>query len=482
MTSHLSSRDHFYINGQWVAPSSDRRFTLINASTEAELGSTPEAVDADVDRAVAAARDAFDKGPWGRSTPAERVEVMNRFVAALAARSGEIARAVSAQNGMPVAISETFEGQLPLGLMQFYASLAESVAAEEERPSQMGKQTWVGRKAMGVVAAIVPWNFPVTLAFSKIAPAMAAGCTVVIKPSPGTILDSYLIADAAHEAGVPAGVLNWVPADREAGAYLVSHPGVDKVAFTGSTGAGRAIARACGELLRPVTLELGGKSAAIILDDVDLNALVAGLPTTSLFNNGQTCYSCTRILAPQSRYGEVVEALAAMAQGLKVGDSLDPGTQIGPMASALHRDRVLGMIKKGRSEGRIVTGGGKPKGQDKGWFVEPTIFADVSNKTHIAREEIFGPVLTVIPYRDEADAVQIANDSIYGLGGSVWSQDVARARAVADQVQTGTIGINGYVPSVGAPFGGIKASGLGRELGPETLSSYLQYKSTYVMG
>ena len=281
---------------------------------------------------------------------------------------------------------------------------------------------------------------------------------------------------------MPEVVLNWVPADREAGAHLVSHPGVDKVAFTGSTGAGRIIARACGELLRPVTLELGGKSAAIILDDADLNTVVAGIPTASIFNNGQTCYSCTRILAPKSRYGQVVDALASMAAGLKVGDALDPNTQIGPMASAGHRERVLGYIEKGKAEAKLIAGGGKPKAQSRGWFVEPTIFADVSNDATIAREEIFGPVLSVIPYADEAEAIRIANDSQFGLGGSVWSTDAGRARSVAAQVATGTIGINGYVPSIGSPFGGIKASGLGRELGPEALSGYVQLKSTYVMG
>ncbi len=482
MSANANVRDHFYIGGAWVKPSSERRFTLINANTEEVLGSTPEALEADIDRAVAAAREAFDHGPWGRSTPAERIAVMNQFMGALAKRSSDIARAVSAQNGMPVAISEGFEGQLPLGLMQYYAELAKTLGGEERRPSQMGKETLVTRAPLGVVAAVVPWNFPVTLAFSKIAPAMAAGCTVVIKPSPGTILDSYLIADAAHEAGVPAGVLNWVPADRGAGAYLVSHPGVDKVAFTGSTGAGRAIAKACGDLLRPVTLELGGKSAAIVLDDADLDVLVAGIPTASIFNNGQTCYSCTRILAPQSRYNQIVDALAGMASSLKIGNALEATTQIGPMASSAHRDRVLGFIEQGKSEAKLVAGGGKPKSQSHGWFVEPTIFANVSNDHSIAREEIFGPVLSVIPYKDEDEAIRIANNSIYGLGGTVWSKDGARARAVAAKVQTGTIGINGYVPAIGSPFGGVKASGLGRELGPEALSSYVQLKSTYVMG
>jgi acyl-CoA reductase-like NAD-dependent aldehyde dehydrogenase len=482
MGIHDKFQNAFYIGGEWVAPASSRRFELINASTEEVIGSVPEAVEADVDRAVAAARKAFEAGAWANATPAERAEVMLRFTAALAKRSDAIARAVSRQNGMPLAISSMLEGQLPLGFMQYYAELARNLVCEDTRPSQMGKETLVNRAPIGVVAAIVPWNFPVVLALTKIAPAMAAGCTIVVKPSPGTVLDSYLLAEAAAEAQVPPGVVNWVAADREVGAYLVSHPGVDKVAFTGSTAAGRSIARVCGELLRPVTLELGGKSAAIILDDADLDAVAKGLPSVSLLNNGQTCFACTRILAPRSRYAQVVDAVAAMAGALTVGDPLDPGTHVGPMASSAHRARVEGYIAKGRTDARLVAGGGRPKGLDRGWFVEPTVFADDTYTSSVAREEIFGPVLTVIPYTDEADAVRIANDSIYGLGGSVWSTDPARARKVAGKVQTGTIGINGYLPSIGAPFGGVKASGLGREFGPETLAAYQQIKSTYVMG
>lgn len=482
----MGMQDHFqnafFIGGEWVAPSSKKQFKLINATTEEEIASVPEAVEADVDRAVAAARKAFDHSGWATSTPAERAEVMGRFVAALQKRSGQIARTVSLQNGMPLALSEPFEGGLSIGLLDYYRQLAAGPQADDIRPSQVGVETVVSRNPVGVVAAIVPWNFPVTLALSKIGPAMAAGCTVVIKPSPGTILDSYLLAQAAEEAKVPPGVINWVAADREVGAYLVSHPGIDKVAFTGSTSAGRIIARTCGELLRPVTLELGGKSAAIILDDANLDNVMVGLQSASLLNNGQACFNCTRVLAPQSQYDRVVEAVGAMIRGLKVGDPMDASTQIGPMASSLHRDRVEGYIAKGKAEAKLIAGGGRPKGLDRGWFVEPTVFAGLDNNATIAREEIFGPVLAVIPYKDEAEAVRIANDSEFGLGGSVWSADAGRARKVAHGVHTGTIGINGYVPSVGSPFGGVKASGLGRELGPEALGAYQQYKSTYVMG
>lgn len=477
-----TSRDTFYIGGQWVAPATDRKFTLINASTEEVIGTVPEGTEADIDAAVAAARKAFDTSGWPQLSYAERAAVMERFMAAIAVRGEAIAQAVSAQNGMPVAVSSGLEGQFSVGIVQYYAELAKTLGAPDIRPSQMGKETLVERSAIGVVAAIVPWNFPVTLALNKIAPAMAAGCTVVIKPSPGTVLDSYFLAEAAEEAGVPAGVLNWVAADRAAGAHLVSHPGVDKVAFTGSTGAGRSIARTCGELLRPVSLELGGKSAAILLEDVDIGTFLAGVPTACILNSGQTCYSGTRILAPKSRYGEIVDALAGFVSSLTIGDALDPNTHIGPMASSAHRDRVESYIAIGKQEARLVTGGGRPQDTNRGWFVEPTVFADVDNSDRIAKEEIFGPVLSVIPYDGEDEAVRIANDSEFGLGGSVWSADGAHATDIARRVESGTVGINGYMPSLGAPFGGIKSSGMGREFGPEAISAYQNTKSIYVMG
>jgi geranial dehydrogenase len=297
------------------------------------------------------------------------------------------------------------------------------------------------------------------------------------------VLDSFILAEAAEEAQVPPGVLNWVPGGRELGAYLVSHPGVDKVAFTGSTAAGRLIAEQCGRLMRPVTLELGGKSAALILDDADLSKVTEGLYFASLANNGQTCMACTRILAPSSRYDEVVDALAAWMASLKVGDPLDLATQVGPLASSEHRDRVEGYIAKGLGEGaRLALGGGRPAGAGRGWFVEPTVFADVDNGSTIAQQEIFGPVLSVIRYGTDDEAVQIANDSDYGLGGTVWSADSERATQIARRVQTGTVGVNGYVVDLNAPFGGVKASGIGREFGPEALAGYQQLKSIYLPG
>ena len=296
------------------------------------------------------------------------------------------------------------------------------------------------------------------------------------------MLDCFVLAEAAEAAGLPPGVINWVPGGPDVGEYLVSHPGVDKVAFTGSTAAGRSIATVCAGLIRPVTLELGGKSAAILLDDVDMDTIMPNLQFITFMNNGQTCVTCSRILAPAGRYDEVVDALATRVSSLRVGDPFNPSTEIGPMATEAHRDRVEGYIEKGRGEARLVTGGGRPKGIAKGWFVEPTVFAYMTNDATIAQEEIFGPVLSVIPYDDEADAVRIANDSAYGLGGTVFGADTERAKNIALQVHTGTIGINGYPVAIGSPFGGVKDSGLGREFGPEALHSYLNLKSMYIAG
>ena len=315
----------------------------------------------------------------------------------------------------------------------------------------------------------------------KLAPALAAGCTVVLKPSPETILDAFLFAEAVEAAQLPPGVVNVIPGGSGVSEYLVRHPGVDRVAFTGSTAVGRKIAEVCGTLLRPVSLELGGKSAAIVMDDVelDLGRMAERLFQSTLLHSGQVCYLGTRILAPRSRYEEVVEFFDSFMSNLRIGDPLDPDTLIGPMVSEQHRKRVEGYIAKGKTEARLVTGGGRPAGIDKGWFVEPTLFADVDNRTVIAQEEIFGPVLSVIPYSSDDDAVRIANESSYGLGGSIWTSDPDRARAFARRVNTGTIGINGFLPDPGSPFAGRGASGLGHELGPEALGTYQAFKSVF---
>jgi acyl-CoA reductase-like NAD-dependent aldehyde dehydrogenase len=473
--------DELFIGGGWIEPRGSERIAVIAASTEELVGSVPDGTNADIDAAVGAARTAFDDPSGWSSWPAEdRAQALERLAGALESRGEESAHRVSLQNGMPISIALATEAVFPAVLARYYAGMIRQATLEEDRPGLLGGTIRVLSKPVGVVGAIVPWNYPQCLTMFKLAPLLAAGCTVVIKPSPETVLDSLLLAEAIIEAELPAGVVNIVPGGRELGAYLVEHPNVDKIAFTGSTAAGRTIARRCGELLRPVTLELGGKSAAIVLDDADLSQSAEALFGATLANNGQTCYLGTRVLAPRSRYDEIVGLFGALAGALQVGDSLDPSTQIGPMVSARQRERVEGYIEKGRAEGaRVVAGGGRPEDQDRGWFVQPTIFADVENRHTIAREEIFGPVLALIPYDGVDEAVAIANDSEFGLGGSVWTSDPERGQDVAMRVQTGSIGINHYMLDPAAPFGGVKASGIGRELGPEGLAAYLQLQSIY---
>ena len=472
-------RTRFFIDGEWVDPRGTETHRALEAATGEPLGTAALGTDLDIDAAVQAARRALDHGPWGKTTAAERAAAMHRFAAALAARAEGTSRLVSQENGMPIGLSSLFNGAAPAGLLQMYAELIKNLPLEEVRPSMSGS-TIVRREPVGVVGAIAPWNYPQVLAMMKIAPALAAGCTIVLKPSPETALDSYVLGDAAIEAGLPPGVLNIVLAGREAGASLVSHPDVDKIAFTGSTATGRIIGAECGRLIRRVTLELGGKSAAIFLDDGDIDVFLAGLGMASFMNNSQTCTTQSRILAPRSRYDEVVDAVASFASGLTVGNPLDPAVTCGPMASEQHLNRVLGYIGVGKdSSARLVAGGGRPADQDRGWFVEPTVFADVDNSDRLAREEVFGPVMAVIPFDDDDDAVAIANDSNYGLGGSVWTTDEQRGIDVSRRVRTGTIGVNYYNLDLGAPFGGMKDSGIGRELGPEALNNYLEYKSIY---
>jgi aldehyde dehydrogenase (NAD+) len=475
--------DSLYIGGTWTRGDPAAMIEVTSASTGERIGSVAGATDADVDAAVAAARRAFeDPAGWAQWEPAARATAMESLAAELERLADEMARRVSAQNGMPIAFSRVIEGSQPVAVLRYMTGLLTAEESEQEVPSVLGGKLTVRREPTGVIAAIAPWNYPQTLASFKYAPAIAAGCTVVLKPPPETLLDAMLLAEAVAASQIPPGVINIVPGGRETGAGLVRHPGVDKVAFTGSAATGRQIAETCGRLLRPVTLELGGKSAAIILDDADLDLGRAGqdLFGATLLNNGQTCYLSTRVLAPAARYDEVVEAFAALASGLTVGDALDPATQVGPMVSEAHRERVEGFIAEGKSDGaRLVTGGGRPAGLDAGWFVQPTVFADVDNRSAMAQEEIFGPVLAVIRYRDTDDAVRIANESRYGLAGTVWTSDRERAMAVARRVRTGTIGINGYIPDPGGPFGGVKDSGIGRELGPGALAAYQQCKTIY---
>lgn len=479
MTTRID-RDTLFIDGQWREPDTGNRITAVSPLTEQEIGSFPASSTTDVDEAITAARRALRSDDWAGLSTSERADAIRRFANELESRAEDRATTVTLQNGMPIDLARFAEGAAPVQLLRYYADLAESTAVEERRVSQpMPGTTIVRREPVGVVAAIAPWNFPAVLSMFKIAPALAAGCTVVLKPSPETTLDSYVLAEAAIRSGLPAGVVNIVTGGADVGRYLVAHPGVDKVAFTGSTAAGRHIGRVCGELLRPATLELGGKSAALVLDDADVENTVSGLATASLLNSGQTCYMSTRILVPRAKSHTYIDAITAMASGLTVGDPMDPATFIGPLVSATQRDRVLALIEQGRSEGgTITTGGGRPDGV--GYFVEPTVFADVENTSTIARQEVFGPVLSVIAYDDLDDAIALANDSDYGLGGTVWTSDEERGIDVARRVDTGSFGVNTFNLDWGSPFGGVKASGLGRELGPEGLASYQQLKSIFL--
>ncbi|MFC6082081.1 aldehyde dehydrogenase [Sphaerisporangium aureirubrum] len=478
----MLQHDRLFIGGDWVAPAGTATIDVVSPHTEELVGRVPDGTPADMDRAVAAAREAFDNGPWPRMTMAERAGIVDRLADLYAARQAEMAELITMEMGSPITFSQLAQAPQPLGMLKYFAELGKTFAVEDERPGLFGPVT-VRREPVGVVAAVVPWNVPQFVIMTKLAPALISGCTVVVKPAPETPLDSYLLAEMVKEAGIPDGVVNIVAAGREAGEHLVSHPGVDKVAFTGSTAAGRRIASICGEQLKRCSLELGGKSAAIILDDCDLGAAMGFLSIASLMNNGQACVAQTRILASTSRYDEVVQAVADMVAGQAVGDPADPATGIGPLVARRQQERVEGYIKIGIDEGAKPVVGGLDRPHDRGWYVAPTVFAGVSNDMRIAREEIFGPVLAVIPYEDEADAVRIANDSEYGLSGTVWTGDTDHGMDVARRVRTGTYGVNmmnTMEPS--SPFGGYKASGIGRELGPEGLSAYLEYKSIARLG
>ncbi|MBB6172419.1 betaine-aldehyde dehydrogenase [Nocardiopsis mwathae] len=478
----MRKHDRLYIGGEWVEPAGSGTIDVVSPHSEEVVGRVPEGTTADVDRAVEAARTAFDHGPWPRMAPAERGAVLARLADLYEARLDEVAGLITAEMGAPLNFSQAAQAPLPQRMLAYYGGLADDVTWEETRPGLLGP-SHVVREPVGVAAAITPWNVPQLLIVAKVAPALLAGCTAVVKPAPETALDPYLLAELAEEAGVPAGVLNIVAADRAVGEHLVTHPGVDHVSFTGSTAAGRRIATLCGERLRGCSLELGGKSAAILLPDADLAAYTGMLTLTTLLNNGQACIAQARVLAPRERYGEVVDALAERLAGLAVGDPADPSTDIGPLVSPAQRERVEGYIGIGRAEGaRVVTGGGRPADRKRGHYVEPTLFADVDNGMRIAREEIFGPVLAVIPYDDERHAIELANDSEYGLAGSVWTADPEHGVEVARRIHTGTCGVNVYNVDVNTPFGGRKASGMGREYGPEGLAEYLEYKTIPTLG
>jgi aldehyde dehydrogenase (NAD+) len=473
--------DQLFIGGDWVAPEGTGTIEVISPVTEEVVGRVPDGTEADIDKAVAVARRAFDHGPWPRMTPAERGEILKAVATQITAEMGDMAEIITREMGSPITFSGMGQVLAPMMIFNYYADLATTYPFDEVRTGMLNPQVLVTKEPVGVVGAIAPWNVPLFIAAAKLAPSLAAGCTVVYKPAPETPFDAFRLAEIFTEAGLPKGVLSVIPAGREVSEHLVTHEGVDKISFTGSGVGGKRIGGLCGERLKRCTLELGGKSAAIILDDADLAATMPQLLPNAIMNNGQACIAQTRILAPRSRYGEVVEAVVSSVSGLKVGDPMDPATDVGPVVAERQRARIEGFLESGREEGATVAlGGGRPSGVDyaKGWYVEPTVFSDVDNKMRIAQEEIFGPVLVVIPYDGDDNAVEIANDSNYGLCGSVWTGDNDRGLGVARRVRTGTYMLNAPVPiDFSTPFGGFKESGVGREFGPEGLESFLEMKS-----
>ena len=473
----MTDYDKLYIGGKWVAPATDQVLEVFSPATEERVGSCPVASPADIDDAVAVARRAFDEGPWPQTTPAERGEILAKAAKLIEERGETLNALISSEMGQPPAMVGMMQQTPSLATLNFYAGLANEFEWEQTRTGVFG-QTKVLREPVGVVAAVLAWNVPLFLAVNKLSPALLAGCTVLLKPAPESPLSTHVLAEIFAEAGVPEGVISVLPGGAGTGEYLVSHPGIDKITFTGSSPVGRKIGAIAAQNLKRCSLELGGKSAAIILEDADLASTMPMLVMSGLMNTGQACVAQTRILAPRSRYDEVLDALVAGAGFMAVGDPSDPAAQLGPLISEKQRDRVEGYIAKGKEQGaRVVLGGGRPEGLDKGWYVEPTIFADVDNSMTIAREEIFGPVLSVIPYDSEDEAIKIANDSDYGLAGSVYTTDIDHGLAVAKQIRTGTYAINWYAFDPGSPFGGYKASGIGRENGPEGLEAFCETKS-----
>ena len=481
--SPLRNADRFFIGGEWVKPSSADMIDVVDSTTEKLYFSVSEARAADMDRAVGAARAAFDDGPWPRLTHSQRGEYLRAFGKELAARAETLADIWPRESGVLARVA----GPASAGAasaFDFYADLGDTYPFEERaQPSLGGQFGLLVREPVGVVGAIIPWNAPLSLAIYKLAPAWIAGCTTVLKASPEAPGAAYILAEVAEAIGLPAGVLNVVTADREVSELLVRDPRIDKVAFTGSTAAGRRIASICGERIARYTLELGGKSAAVILDDADLAATAMTIAGSECFLSGQVCSSLTRLVVSRSRHDEFVETLAGIFSQVKVGDPFDAETQMGPLAMARQRDRVEGLIATGIDEGAdLITGGGRPKHLDVGYYIEPTVFANVDNSSTIAREEIFGPVLSVIPADDEKQAVRIANDTIYGLNASVFTNDVERAREVAGQLRSGTVGHNAFRTDFGIAFGGFKQSGIGREGGREGLLPYLETKTVILEG
>ena len=470
----MKNYDRLFIGSEWREPATDGRILVKSPATGDIVGSCAEASETDVDSAVAAARDAFDNGPWPRLPVTERLRILKAVRDDLAGRMDELDRLAALESGIAIAVRPAGSG---LAVLDFFIGIAEEYAFESRRDGRFGVRGTILREPVGVVAGITPWNGPLMQPMAKIAPALVSGCTMVLKPAPETPLSSLFLAEAFERAGLPKGVLSILPAGREVGRHLVNHSGVDKVTFTGSTAAGREIAQSCGAALKRVTLELGGKSAAVILEDADLSSTSTYISLGCMAYSGQACAALSRALVPKPRYREFVDGLASAMGRLKVGDPLDPDTIVGPLVAERQLKRVEGYIASGVEQGaRIVRGGARVADRPQGWYIQPTLFADVDNGMRIAREEIFGPVLSIIPYGSEADAIAIANDTPYGLSGAVFGGDMGRVERVARQLRTGSVGMNAIAGDVGLPFGGFKASGIGREFSIETLDHFTETK------
>ena len=475
--ARLKYPECFYIGGRWVEPTSARTFQVMDSASEEVFFRVAEAQAQDVDRAVEAAREAFDTGSWPRMSHAERAGFLRAIAAEIRRRAEAFAEIWVRESGIVHGIAKLSR---TADAFDYYAGLADTFAFQEQRqPSAgSGNVALLVREPVGVVGAIVPWNAPGSLMAYKCAPALIAGCTVIVKASPEAPGAAYLLAEICETVGLPPGVFNMLTADREVSELLVRHAGVDKITFTGSTAAGRRIAAICGERVARCTLELGGKSAAVILDDYDIGAAARSISASAPLMTGQVCASLTRIVVTRTRHDAMVEALSAALTQVKVGNPFDPATQMGPLATQRQRERVESYIAIGEREGaRLAAGGRRPAHLDRGFYIEPTVFANVDNHSTIAREEIFGPVLSVIAADDESHAIEIANDSPYGLNASVFTNDVDRAYAAARELRSGTVGHNAFRSDFGVAFGGFKQSGIGREGGTEGLMPFLEAKT-----
>nr|WP_226015911.1 aldehyde dehydrogenase [Novosphingobium sp. FKTRR1] len=477
----IANPESLFIGGRWVRAHSGRLIELVSPDTEQVVARVAEADEADMDAAVAAARDAFDNGPWQTTPPAERIATFRRMVTHLEGRVPELARAWSAQMGGLASFAGPMHAGGVAALHQI-AGFAEAFAFVEQRPTHAAAAALIAHEPVGVVAAIAPWNGPFGIMANKVAYALLTGCTVIMKPSPETPLEAYIIAEAAEAAGIPAGVVNLVTGHREASDHLVCNEGIDKVSFTGSTLAGKRIATVCAGRMARCTLELGGKSAAILRDDFAIDHAAKLLTGTITLMSGQVCAMLSRVIVPRHRHDELAAAIATEMKQVRIGHSDDPTAQLGPVAMKRQLERIEGYIEEGRRTATLVSGGQRPSHLNVGYFIEPTLFANVDNSSRIAQEEIFGPVLSLIPADDEEDAIRLANSSAYGLNGSVLTHDAQAAYRIGRRIRTGGFGQNGLRMDFGLPFGGFKQSGIGREGGPEGLLPYLESKTMLLDG